>query len=163
MKSYMMLSTTAGTLSCSWVPMTPNQNPPGKDGANNSEKEKAVSVRESEKNPSGIKVMSGQNVLQAGKEVRKERKGRKARKGRKERKSLGHPPREIGHQIGPLPSGVRQSASNTTRTGLASMATTAGSITTTAYRKNPMDNPVVLPNTKARIATCRQRRERRLD
>ena len=107
--------------------------------------------------------MIGQNVLQARKEVRKERKGRKARKGRKERKSLGHRLQEIGHQIGPLPSGAKQSASNTTRTGLASMATTAGSTTITAYRKNPMDNHVVLPNTKARTATFRQRRERRLD
>ena len=159
----MMLSTTAGTLSCSWVPRTPNQNPPGKDGENNSEKEKAALLRESRKTASGIKGMTGQNVLQARKEVRKERKGRKARKERKERKSLGHRLQEIGHRVGPLPYGAKQSASNTTRTGLASMATSAGSTTITAYRKNPMDNLAALPNTKARTATFRQRRGRKLD
>ena len=159
-----MLFITAETSSSSWAPTTPNRKTPEKAAANNNGKERDAQT--SARTENGIKATSGTSALQARKAARKgrnERKAPKARRARKEEKVQALHLQQIGHRTGQLPSGERQSASNTTRTGHVSMATTVGLIIITAYRKSPVDNHAGPHSTKVRTATFRPRREHQLD
>ena len=161
----MTWSITAGTSSSSWVPTIRNLTAPEKAAANNNGKEKDAAT--SARTVSGTKATTGiMTALQARRVARKDGKERRAPKARKERKEgrvIALRLRQTGHQTGPLPFGERQSASNTTRTGRASMATTAGLTTIIAYRKRQMANLAGPLSTKVRTAISPQRRGLDLD
>ena len=161
----MTWSITAGTSSSSWVPTMPNPTAPEKAAANNNGKEKDATT--SARTVSGRKAMTGTMiVLREKRAARKDGKERRAPKERKERKEARETVphlRQTGHQTGPPPFGERQSALNTTRTGRASMATTADLTTTIAYRKRQTVNLAGHLSTKVRTAISPQRRGQGLD
>ena len=132
----MMLSITAGTSSSLWVPTILNLTAPEKAAANNNGKEKDATT--SARTVSGIKATTGiMSVLQERRVAKtdgKERRAPKARKERKEGRVIALLLRQTGHPTGQHPSGEELPVSSIIRMDLANMATTAGSITITAYR-----------------------------